>query len=41
MHWREAGRLTFRKQGNAFLYSEEDVQRHERAAEGVRLKDEC
>lgn len=29
MHLREAGRLRFKKQGNAFLYAAEDVNRNQ------------
>ena len=34
MHRREAGQLRFKKKGNAFLYSSEDVERQRPATSG-------
>lgn len=34
MHLREAGQLRFKKQGNAFLYSSQDVERQNQADSG-------
>ena len=34
MHLREAGQLQFKKQGNAFLYASQDVQRQRPATSG-------
>lgn len=39
MHMREAGKLRFEKQGNAFLYASEDVAREAASRKGGRAED--
>jgi len=35
MHLREAGKLRFKKEGNAFLYSSQDAERQRRSATSI------